>query len=153
MSRTTEPRRVLPPTYFLVAGAVMIALHLSLPIERLLDWPWRLLGAPLVVAGVALAVLADREFKKARTPVRPFELSTTLVTVGPYRYSRNPMYLGMLVVLLGLFLLLGTLTPVLVIPVFFWLIETHFVQPEEKMLEIQFGDAYLDYKRQVRRWL
>jgi len=153
MSRTNPPSRILPPTYFLIAGAVMIALHLLLPIERLFGWPWRLLGAPLVVAGVALAVLADQEFKKARTPVKPFELSTALITVGPFRYSRNPMYLGMLIVLVGLFLSLGTLTPLLVVPVFFWLIETHFVEPEEKMLEIQFGDAYLDYKRQVRRWL
>lgn len=153
MSRTTPPARILPPTYFLIAGAVMIALHLFLPIERLFGWPWRLLGAPLVCAGVALAVLADQEFKKARTPVKPFELSTALITVGPFRYTRNPMYLGMLMVLIGLFLLLGTLAPLIVIPAFFWLIETHFVEPEEKMLEIQFGDAYLEYKRQVRRWL
>lgn len=143
----------MPPTYFLIAGAAMIALHLLLPIERVLAWPWRLIGAPMVFAGVALSLLADQELKKARTPIKPFELSTALVTVGPFGYTRNPMYLGMVIVLAGLFLLLGTLTPLLVIPVFFWLIRAHFVEPEEQMLEIQFGDAYLDYKRQVRRWL
>lgn len=150
---TEHPQRVLPPTYFLIAGAVMIALHLLLPVATLIVWPWRLIGVPLIVAGVALAVSADQKFKEAGTPVKPFEMSNALVTDGPFRYSRHPMYLGMLIVLLGLFLLLGTAAPLVVIPAFFWLIHTHFVLPEEGMLEIQFGDQWLDYKRRVRRWL
>lgn len=150
---TRRPERILPPTYFLIAGAAMIVLHLFLPTATLLVWPWRAIGAPVVVAGIALAVIANEKFKEAGTTVKPFQISSALVTDGPFAYSRNPMYLGMLVVLLGLALLLGTVSPLVVMPPFFWLLQERFVLPEEGMLEIQFGEEWLDYKRRVRRWL
>jgi protein-S-isoprenylcysteine O-methyltransferase Ste14 len=63
------------------------------------------------------------------------------------------MYLGMFIALFGLFVLLGTLSSTVVIPVFYWVIVTQFVRREERHMEEQFGDPYLDYKRRVRRWL
>jgi protein-S-isoprenylcysteine O-methyltransferase Ste14 len=143
----------LPPAWFLGAGALMLALDQLLPLARLVPWPWTLLGALPIVAGIALALAAVRRFHRAGTPVRPFELSNALVTDGPFRFTRNPMYLGMMLVLLGLALLLGTLTPLLVLPAFFALIHLRFVRLEEAFLELHFGEAYRAYKERVRRWL
>ena len=79
--------------------------------------------------------------------------STTLVTEGPYHYSRNPMYAGLALTLAGLALVLGSLSPLIVPPIFVWWITTRFIQKEEAMLEQRFGAQYLDYKQRVRRWL
>jgi protein-S-isoprenylcysteine O-methyltransferase Ste14 len=143
----------IPPLYFAGAIVLMIALHAALPIARIVAWPWSLTGGVLMIAGVALAIWAERLFTRAGTAVRPFEPSTALVEDGPFRRTRNPMYLGMLLVLTGLVLLLGTLGPLLVIPPFAWLIHARFVVHEEAHMERHFGAPYLDYKRRVRRWL
>jgi protein-S-isoprenylcysteine O-methyltransferase Ste14 len=146
-------KRVLPPTYFLIAGLAMLALHLLAPVALLVPWPWSLLGLVPIVAGAALNLVADRRFKRAGTTIKPFETSSALVTDGPFRYSRNPMYLGMLAMLAGLWLLIGTLGPLVVLPIFFWVIRQRFVLPEEDAMAQQFGSAWEDYQRKVRRWL
>jgi protein-S-isoprenylcysteine O-methyltransferase Ste14 len=143
----------VPPLYFFAACALMIALHFAAPIARIVPWPFSLAGIAPIVAGIALAVVAERRFKRAGTAVLPFAPSTALVEDGPFRFTRNPMYVGILLVLAGLFVLLGTLSPLLVIPPFFWLIRARFVVPEEAHMERHFGERYLDYKRRVRRWL
>jgi protein-S-isoprenylcysteine O-methyltransferase Ste14 len=143
----------IPPAYLLGAGALMLILDQLLPLARLVPWPWTLWGVLPILAGIVLAVAAERRFRRAGTPVRPFELSSALVTDGPFRFTRNPMYLGMMLVLGGLALLLGTLAPLLVLPAFFALIHLRFVRLEEAFLELHFGDAYRAYKERVRRWL
>ncbi len=143
----------VPPLYFALAIVLMVALRLLLPIAPLIPWPWSLAGIVAIVAGIGLAIVAERRFRRAGTAGRPFEPSTALVEDGPFRFSRNPMYVGILLVLAGLFVLLGTLSPLLVIPAFFGLIRTRFVVPEEAHMERHFGERYLDYKRRVRRWL
>jgi protein-S-isoprenylcysteine O-methyltransferase Ste14 len=91
-------------------------------------------------------------FRKAGTPVKPFEPSTVLVLHGLYRYTRNPMYLGLIVILSGSGILLGSLSPFLVIPVFFLIIQEGFIKHEELFLEKIFGDEYREYKSRIRRW-
>lgn len=148
-----KPRRMIPPIYFGFACLAMVALHYLLPLIQLLTWPWRIGGVVLILGGIGLAIAGERQFKHAGTPVRPFEPMTALVETGPFRYSRNPMYLGMFLVLFGLFLLLGTLGPVLMIPIFFWIIQNRFVLLEEQAMASQFGPAYAAYQGRVRRWL
>ncbi len=143
----------VPPVYFLLAILSMAALDRWLPIAALLDQPWTYLGLIDILAGVGLAVWAARLFSRAGTGLKPFTPSTAVVLKGPFRFTRNPMYLGMMIVLVGGFLLLGSLGPILVIPVFFWWIHTHFVLPEEAHMERHLGQAYLDYKQSVRRWI
>jgi protein-S-isoprenylcysteine O-methyltransferase Ste14 len=115
--------------------------------------PYTYVGVVPIIAGVVLAVVAKGRFDRAGTTVKPFEQSSAVVSEGPFRYSRNPIYLGMFIALFGLFVLLGTLSSIVVIPVFYGIIVTQFVRREERHMEEQFGDAYLDYKRRVRRWL
>jgi len=93
------------------------------------------------------------QFRRHDTTIIPFEQSTALIAKGPYRYSRNPLYISMTLILVGLWILLGSLSPVVVVPLFVWWISTRFIANEERHLEAQFGRTYLEYKTKVRRWL
>lgn len=79
--------------------------------------------------------------------------TSDLVKTGLYHYSRNPMYVGLLVILTGYAIYLGSITPFLLLPLFYWVITTQQIIPEEKILEEKFGQEYLDYKKSVKRWL
>ena len=149
----TAQKRVLPPVYLLVTLLVMVGLNFFLPIARIVAPPYSYAGAALIVLGGAMNVWASSYFNKVKTPVKPFERSTRLVTVGLYRYTRNPMYLGLLLILVGIAVLLGNLTPFLVIPVLAWLLQRKFMRVEEAALEATFGEDYVEYKKQVRRWI
>ena len=152
-TRPAARKRALPPTYLLGSIVAMIALHFLLPWRRVIPHPWRLLGIAGVLVGIVLALVADRAFKRHRTTVKPFEESTSLVTTGAYAISRHPMYLGFVLLLGGIAVLLGSLTPLLVVGVFAVLMERMFIRVEERMMEAQFGQAWLAYKAKVRRWI
>ena len=132
----------------------MAALHLALPVAQLFTSSWRLIaGGCLLGGGIAVNLWADKLFKEKGTSVKPFEPSTALVTNGPFAFTRHPMYLGMLLILAGVALCLGSLSPWLVVPAFLWQITRRFVLAEEAKLEATFGETYREYKRRVRRWL
>jgi len=131
----------------------MMVLDLTFPLGRWIPWPWTLLGTAPILLGFAVASSGRRRFRHHDTPVRPFEPSRALVTDGVFRYTRNPMYGGLLLVLAGTGVLLGTISPLLVIPVFLGLIEWRFVRGEEAFLQERFGAAYREYRARVRRWL
>ena len=143
----------IPPLYLVLAIISMFLLHRWLPIVELIGPPWSWFGWALIAGGVGLAIWAERLFSRAGTGVRPFTPSTSLVAAGPYRFTRNPMYLGMMLVLLGGFLLAGSLGSLLPIPIFFWQIHSHFVLPEEEHMSRHFGEAYEAFKGITRRWL
>lgn len=145
--------RLIPPVYLLIAILVALALNFALPIARVAPPRVSYLGVVLIIAGVALTGYAAGLFAKAQTPLKPFEPATALVTTGIYRVTRNPMYVGLILILAGVGLFLGTVGALLPLPVFVWLLSTRFVAGEERLLEQTFGEAYLAYKRQVRRWI
>ena len=145
--------KILPPTYILTALLAMIALHLLVPVVKIIPSPWNAIGVIFLLTGILLSFLGDKLFRQAGTTIKPFMESSSLVTQGVFRFSRNPMYLGFALILGGIAVLLGSLSPFPVILVFIVLMEIIFIRVEEKMLEQKFGRAYLDYKRRVRRWL
>ncbi len=149
----TKPGRVLPPVFLLAALIAMGALHELAPGTRLIWPPYTYLGWLPFGAGVAAAVAVKRRFDRAGTPIKPYEVSEHLVTDGLFSFSRNPVYLGMIAGLAGIVVVLGTLTPALVVPAFAYLIRTRFIALEERMLEDRFGDAYRDDSKRVRRWI
>ena len=110
-------------------------------------------GLPVIVAGLILTTAGDREFKQARTPVNPLETPKTLVTAGLFRYTRNPMYLGFALILAGVWLMLGALSPLADVLVFAVAADRWYIPAEEKKLVDIFGQAYRDYQHQVRRWI
>lgn len=146
-------RKIIPPVYLLLTLAAMLALHFKLPIVHLIQAPYSLAGWVLVVAGLAVSATASSAFRRVGTPVVPFERSTVLVTDGLFRHTRNPMYLGLVILLLGIAIALGSLGALLPIPVFVWIIQKWFIEGEERFLTEIFGEQYLTYQRRVRRWL
>ena len=155
MADTGQPprRRMLPPIYFFGAIALMVALDRFLPLVTLIEPPLVYLGWLLVALAIAVILAVDRRFKRAGTTIKPFERSTALVTDGPFAFGRNPIYLSMVVALVGVFLALGSLTPLAVIPPFVYIIRSRFIAAEERMLEEAFGESYRAYRNRVRRWL
>ena len=111
------------------------------------------LAALVLVASVALFAYSGRQFQKAGTPFRPTSPATTIVRDGPYRISRNPMYLGMAGVLAGLGVLFGSYCFGAALVIFLLVVHFGVVLPEERYLESLHGETYRQYRRQVRRWL
>jgi protein-S-isoprenylcysteine O-methyltransferase Ste14 len=146
-------KKILPPTYLLISILVMIGLGLLFPIPQVIPPFWNLLGLLPLVFGVLLNLVADRAFQQAHTTVKPFSQSSSLVTEGVYQISRNPMYLGFALVLIGIAILLRSLVPYLVIALFVLLIDRVFIRVEEKMLADQFGGQWEAYRKQTRRWI
>ena len=133
--------------------AAMAVLHFGFPIAQPIREPYRYAGAVLIALAVALGFWALALFRRAGTGVVPFSEATTLVVRGPYRFTRNPMYLAMAGILVGTAIWLGSVTPWLVLPAFMALIAERFIAPEEAMLERVFGESYARYRATVRRWL
>ena len=150
---TVRKTKMLPPIWFLLALIAMFALHFLVPIARLIPQPWNWLGLIFILAGVALAITGARLFTRHGTGVVPFSPVTKLVLDGPYRFTRNPMYLGMVISLAGAAIMFGTLSPWLPIPAFACWINHRFIAQEEVMLEEHFGADYLAFKKRVRRWI
>ena len=146
-------RKIIPPVYLLLSLLAMTALHFLLPLGRFAWPPYTWLGLVPLGAGMGMGFHASNAFRTAGTPVVPFEPSTVLVTKGMYRLTRNPMYLGLLLILIGVAVLFGTVGALLPIPVFAWIIHSQFIVGEERFLEEIFGPSYLSYKKSVRRWI
>ena len=146
-------KKVLPPTYLLVSIVIMLALHFLLPVPKIIPTPWNVLGIVPLACGIALNLAADKAFHEVGTTVKPFEESTALLTSGVFRISRNPMYLGYELILIGIAIMLRSLTPYVVIPVFAVLMNRVFIRVEEQMLEEKFGPAWSEYGQKVRRWI
>jgi len=148
-----KTKRVFPTTYLLIAMLAMMAIHFLFPVAMIIPVPWNLLGIIPLALGVTLDLVADGAFHKANTTVKPFEESSVLVTAGAFRISRNPMYLGFVFVLIGVAVLLRSLSPYVIIVGYVILIQTMFIKVEEYMLDEKFGARYQEYKRKTRRWL
>jgi len=144
----------LPPVLYLAVAGGMVVLDRVAPLVVWGPGPWRApLGAGLVVAGLALMVYGIVTFRRRRTPLVPGEgRATSLVTGGPFRFSRNPMYLGLSAALVGEAVLLGSLTPWVGVPVFVLVVTRLWIVPEEHWLSASFGDEYARYRALVRRW-
>lgn len=145
--------KIIPPVYFLVTVVTMAVFNYFAPIKNILHPPVTYSGAIFIVIGLIITTWSAVLFGKAGTAIKPFEESTHMVTQGMYQLTRNPMYLGMVVFLIGVALLFGTLTPFILIPIFILLIQTIFINNEEIVMEKTFGNEYREYKERVRRWL
>lgn len=142
-----------PPVWLAAAMAAMWGF------ARLAPWPgWEapaLLwgGRALIAAAIFVMIWAAAEFRRARTTIVPHEAPSALVTSGPFRFSRNPIYAADAAILFGWALSLGALLPLLVIPVFVRVIETRFIVKEESRLASAFPQAFSAWRKKTRRWL
>lgn len=145
--------KVLPPTYFLAAVALTVALHFLFPVATFIPLTWRFAGLLPIAAGIALNLAADRQFERRNTTVKPFQESSALVTDGVFRWSRNPMYLGMVLIVSGIAIIEGSVSPWIVVAALAVLLDRIFILREEKMLQEAFGTVFQQYKKRIRRWL
>tara|TARA_R110002012_G_scaffold81077_2_gene205362 strand:- start:130 stop:615 length:486 start_codon:yes stop_codon:yes gene_type:complete len=145
---------ILPPPVilliFIVFGAV---LEIFVPRPFAPDWAQTYLGPALVVGAVAVAIIAERQFKRAGTSVKPWVPTTAIVTTGVFSISRNPMYAAMVVLLFGLAFAGNTLWILTATVGFVGIMHYGVIMREEAYLERLFGAVYTDYKARVRRWI
>jgi protein-S-isoprenylcysteine O-methyltransferase Ste14 len=146
-------RVIYPPVWLLLGLIAIFACNQYYPVLRFTNLAAQLVGGAVIVVGLLLLVTANGLFVRAGTEVIPFRKVSALVTTGIYRYSRNPMYLGMFAVLLGCALTVGVTSSLVVPPLFALIVEYRFIRPEEQLLREQFAGEYADYCQRVRRWL
>lgn len=147
-------KRIIYPPIWLVFGLISIfSLNELMPGVRFTSTWAQVVGGLIIFAGLVLLLLAGGLFKQAGTDLVPFKNVSALVTTGIYRYTRNPMYLGMAAILLGCGITVGAALSLLVAPVFMVIIELRFIRPEEEMLRGLFSEDFPPYCARVRRWL
>lgn len=144
--------KILPPHAALGSLIAVIALHYLFP-TPLIPEPLNLLGILFFAAGLLILFWSFGMFKKKDTPILPGQKPSALVIEGPYKFTRNPMYLGVATALTGIAIYLGDLLAFLSPIIFFMFVSIRFIPREERLMEKLFGKKYLDYKKSVRRWI
>ena len=157
-SAKDHPEVIVFPPVIPVGGLVLgLILEHFFPVAAKVDWPppvWRgFVGIALLLVGIAFMVSARVTLKKAGTNVHPGSPALHLVESGPFRRSRNPMYLGGNLVLVGLSLVFRLYWIPVLMPVLIMICHYGVILREEAYLERRFGQVYIDYKARVRRWL
>ncbi|MDF1722034.1 MAG: isoprenylcysteine carboxylmethyltransferase family protein [Minwuia sp.] len=144
---------LLPPILTLILLIAMVVLSRTVPLVWLMDTATSRLGLFGVGAGVLLILWGAFQFRKVRTNIHTFHDPNVLVTSGPFRFTRNPMYLGFLIILSGAAIANNALIAFLPVAVFFVVANWWYIPYEERAAVQAFGQSYLDYKQEVRRWL
>jgi protein-S-isoprenylcysteine O-methyltransferase Ste14 len=145
----------VPPLAVILIALALVYVLAKLPLPQYhFAWTDAVSGLFLLTGAIS-AFLGLWQFRQARTTTNPLNPSkaSNLVTSGIYRFTRNPMYLGMLFVLIGGIIEFGALLGFVIIPLFVWYMTRFQIVPEEQIIEGLFGQDYRDYKQQVRRWI
>jgi len=145
--------KILPDGYLVILLALAVLIHFIFPIQEIISHPYNYIGIVIIAIGIAMTLLVNYLLLKSGTSIKPYESPSLLVSSGPFKFSRNPLYLGMAVALFGVDILLGSISPFVFLMLFIIIIDRFFIPMEEKNLERTFGKKYDDYKKQVRRWI
>ena len=147
---------VIPPPIILVCCLLLsYLLHQYLAVYSFESIYFRFVGLFFLAIGLSLDLSSLYYFIKHKTTINPInpEKTRRIVTSGSYRFSRNPMYLGLMFILLGFCFWLSEVSSFISVIVFYFCMTNYQIKKEEKILESLFGDEYLMYKNKVRRWL
>ncbi|MCH8011521.1 MAG: isoprenylcysteine carboxylmethyltransferase family protein [Candidatus Marinimicrobia bacterium] len=142
-----------PPLIYVTSLLLGLLLNIILPIH--IGKETFLFPIGWIFSGMGLFIVIGSfvTFKKAGTDVDPYRPTKTIVMAGPYRFTRNPMYLSLTLLYMGITLLRNTLWPVMFLPLVLGIMHYGVIKREELYLEKKFGETYLDYKSKVRRWI
>ena len=146
-------QKILPPTLFLFTIILMVVLQWLLPSQQWIAFPYNLIGLLPLAIGLALSIQGSRQFSQINTNIKTFNDPDLFVTDGVFRISRNPMYLGMVIALLGIAMITGTVSALLLAVVFFIVTDRWYIAFEEAAMQRKFGERYTDYRSRVRRWV
>jgi len=144
--------KIAPPILTLIFIFIAYVAKWTIPLPFLVPSILRNIGFGLIVVGFLLGIAAFLEFRKARTTVDPHGSVSSIVTSGIYRFTRNPIYMGFLLMLIGIPLNSGTYWGLILVPVFIYFMNSLVIEHEEAYLEKKFGDVYTSYKSRMRRW-
>lgn len=147
------PLRFPPPLLYFAGFMAGLGLELALPTAQPAGGVRIAAGAVAVAALLGLDTAATIRFARAGTPVNPMKSASALITSGPYRLTRNPMYLGMAVVYAGLAVATGVLWALAALPLVLFAVDRLVIAREERHLLAVFGAPYEAYRARVRRWL
>lgn len=142
-----------PPRIALALLVVTIVVWYFSPPNTLLYLPYKLVASICIILGFAGLILAWLQFKRSDAAVCPTAKTSRIIKNGLYRYTRNPMYLGMFLILLGASFIMGTISSMLGPFIFFLIIDKIFIPYEEDKLLSSFGGSYKDYMAATRRWV
>ena len=147
--------KIPPLALGIVALMLMWLLDRYIPLYGVEFMTQNIVACALMVIGVIVGLLGVSSFIKFHTTVDPRSPSeaSSLVVVGIYKYSRNPMYLGILFVITGVIVYFGTLSTLIIIPAFIVFMNKYQIVPEEIALQEKFGSSYIQYTQKVRRWI
>jgi len=145
--------KIIPPLVYLAGIVVGLLVSMWMPITVIPNPTAWIIGGFLILCGAVLAGSAILKFKGVGTTVRPDRAASSLVIAGPYRIIRNPMYLGLALVYLGIAIADQSIWALIIFPVVLIIIQHWAIEPEEAFLERRFGTDYSRYKANVRRWL
>jgi protein-S-isoprenylcysteine O-methyltransferase Ste14 len=144
---------VPPPLFYIVFFLAGVGLQRYVPLPRLPSVAGRIAGILLALGWLGITVWSVRRFWATGTSVIPIRPTTALVVEGPYRFTRNPMYLGLALLYAGIACWFGLVWPLLLVPGLVWVIGAWVIEREERYLSRKFGQAYRAYQASVRRWL
>lgn len=146
--------KLLPPILFLLFVLAIALINIFFNEHLLINFPYNVLGVPILAIGLVAAMAGKHVFKKLEANVMTFDEPTLLITQGIYQYTRNPMYLGFAVALVGFCILAGASTVSLLLTASFIVItDRWYIAYEEKMMRKKFGSDYETYCQSVRRWI
>jgi protein-S-isoprenylcysteine O-methyltransferase Ste14 len=152
----TQPfatKQLISPVLASICLVLMLLLHWLCPIGPLIHFPFNLIGLLCSGLGLTTCFVAHRQFKKIGTTLYPFSQPGKLVTDGLFRYTRNPMYLGLTIFLGGAWLFLGSLSPGVFVAAFLLIADRWYIPFEEGQLLTVFGAVYADYQAGTSRWV
>ena len=140
----------LPPIW-LIAMMALVYVDATM-IAPWPNWPMPWLGAGVIAGGVLIAIWAAFSFRAAKTTIIPHQTPSALITTGAFAWSRNPIYLADVNVLIGWGLIFGAALAILVVVIFIWILSARFIGPEEERLAAAFGGEFEAYRSKVGRW-
>jgi protein-S-isoprenylcysteine O-methyltransferase Ste14 len=143
---------VPPPLIYIAFLLVGVVLQRYVPLPGLPVTIARVLGAAFIVPALILSIWSIGRFRASRTSIVPIRPATALVITGPYRVTRNPMYLGLLLLYCGIACWFGLVWSLMLAPVLVWVISVFVIGREERYLTRKFGVDYRRYQTHVRRW-
>ena len=152
--KMTAAQSIDIPPFWLLGALVLVWLSTRLfPALTVSFGATRFAGAVLCIAGVALMIWAVQSFRRHQTSVVPHQMPERIITSGPFRLSRNPIYLGDVLVLAGAVLWWGAWPAILLIPAFVFVLLRRFIAPEEARMKENFGTEFDAFAKKTRRWL
>lgn len=146
-------QKIIPPYFLVICIVLMFVFHYALPYKGIVPNPYNFLGIVLIIIGLLMARNIRKTFSKVDTEIHTFKKPRQIVVSGLFRYSRNPIYLSFVFVLIGLNIILGTVTPFVMVMIFILVTHYWYIPFEEKNMLEQFGADYETYRKNVRRWI